>query len=85
MKVRFTAEIIDDEGNVVENRIRETNGIPSPETFDLSTEEGFLRDFDSLEQAILTARNQIGKDITEGVLSVASAKKKRLRSVEKLR
>lgn len=85
MKVRFTAEIIDDEGNVVENRIRETNGIPSPETFDLSTEEGFLRDFDGLEQAILTARNQIGKDITEGVLSVASAKKKRLRSVEKLR
>ena len=83
MKVRFTAEIIDDEGNIVENRIREANGIPSPETFDLSTEEGFLRDFDSLEQAILTARNQIGKDITEGVLSVASAKKKRLRSVEK--
>lgn len=75
MKVRFTAEIIDDEGNVIENRIREANGIPSPETFDLSTEEGFLRDFDSLEHAILTARNQIGKDITEGVLSVASAKK----------
>lgn len=83
MKVRFTAEIIDDEGNVVENRIREANGIPGPETFDLSTEEGFLSDFDSLEQAILTARNQIGKDITEGVLSVASAKKKRMRSVEK--
>ena len=75
MKVRFTAEIIDDAGKVVKNRIREADGIPSLEKFDLSTEEGFLRDFDQLERGILVARNQIGKDITEDFLSAAATKK----------
>ena len=75
MKVRFTAEIIDDAGNVVKNRISEAEGIPCLEKFDLSTEEGFLRDFDRLERAVLAARNQIGKDITEEILSAAAAKK----------
>ena len=75
MKVRITAEIIDDAGKVVKNRIREADGIPSLEKFDLSTEEGFLRDFDQLERGILVARNQIGKDITEDFLSAAATKK----------
>ena len=75
MKVRFTAEIIDDAGKVVKSRMKESNGMPGLEEFDLSTEEGFLRDFDQLERAILAARNQIGKDITEDVLSAAAAKK----------
>ena len=50
----------------------EADGIPSPEKFDLSTEEGFLRDFDQLEQSMPAARNQIGKNITEDVLSAAA-------------
>ena len=49
MKVKFTAEIIDDDGNVVGKRTSEEGGIPSMETFDISTREGFLRDFDLLE------------------------------------
>ena len=32
MKVKFTAEIIDDDGNVVGKRISEEGGIPSMET-----------------------------------------------------
>ena len=38
------------------------------EDFDLSTREGFLRDFDLLEKAVLKARNQIGADITDEIL-----------------
>ncbi len=63
MKVRFTAEMIDDNGNIIGNRVSEAGGIPCPEDFDLSTKEGFLRDFDKLEKAVLKARNEIGKDL----------------------
>ena len=48
MKVKFTAEIIDDNGNVVGKRTSEEEGIPSMEEFALSTRDGFLRDFDLL-------------------------------------
>lgn len=74
MKVKFTAEIIDDDGNIIGTRSSEAGGIPSPEQFDLSTKEGFLRDFDAMEQAILKARNQIDGDIAEEFLGVASKK-----------
>ena len=76
MKVRFTAEIIDDNGNVIGNRTSEAGGIPSLDDFDLSTKEGFLRDFDKLEKAVLKARNQIGKDIVEETLDNTSKKNK---------
>lgn len=74
MKVRFTAEIIDDDGNVVGKRTTEEGGIPSMQEFDLSTKEGFLRDFDALEKSVLKARNQIGEDITEAILDGTSKK-----------
>lgn len=51
MKVSFTAEIIDDNGKAVGKRTSEDGGIPSLKDFDLSTKEGFLRDFDILEKA----------------------------------
>ncbi len=38
------------------------------ETFDISTREGFLRDFDLLEKAVLKARNQIGADAADEIL-----------------
>lgn len=74
MKVKFTAEIIDDNGNVVGKRTSEEEGIPSMEKFDLSTREGFLRDFDLLEKAVLKARNQIGADITDEILDTTLKK-----------
>ncbi|WP_304752167.1 hypothetical protein, partial [Dubosiella newyorkensis] len=43
-------------------------GIPSMETFDISTREGFLRDFDLLEKAVLKARNRIGADAADEIL-----------------
>lgn len=68
MKVKFTAKIIDANGNVVGKRISEEDGIPFMEKFDLSTKEGFLRDFDLLEKAVLKARNQAGEDIIDEIL-----------------
>lgn len=41
MKVKFTAGIIDDNGNVVGKRTSEEACIPSMEEFDLSTRDGF--------------------------------------------
>lgn len=41
MKVRFTAEIIDDNGNMVGKHTSEEDGIPSMEEFDLFTRTGF--------------------------------------------
>lgn len=73
MKIKFTAEIIDDDGNVVGKRTSEEGGIPSMETFDISTREGFLRDFDLLEKAVLKARNRIGADAADEILKGKTA------------
>lgn len=52
------------------------------EEFDLSTKDGFLRDFDSLEKAVLKARNQIGEEITDEILD-NTLKKRRQKNHEK--
>lgn len=52
------------------------------ETFDISTREGFLRDFDLLEKAVLKARNQIGADATDEILK-GMLKKQRIPEPEK--
>lgn len=44
----YYVEIIDDNGNVIGNRVSEAGGTPSVDYFDLSTKKGFLRDFDKL-------------------------------------
>ena len=77
MRVKMTAEIIDDDGRVIGRRTSEAEGIPAAETFDLSTREGFLRDFDALERAVLQARNEIGEEIAEEILEAASKKKRK--------
>ncbi len=74
MKVKFTAEIIDDNGNTIGTRTSEADGIPSLEQFDLSRRDGSLRDLDAMEKAILKARDQIDGDIAEEILTDASKK-----------
>jgi len=71
MKVRFTAEIIDDDGNVLGKCTSEGEGVPSIEELDLSTKEEFSKNFDALEKVILKARNQIGVAITSELLNYA--------------
>ncbi len=74
MKVKYMAEIVDDSGKVIGTRTSEASGIPSMDSFDLSTREGFLRDFDAMEKAILKARTQLDEDVAEEILS-STAKK----------
>ncbi len=76
MKVKYTAEIVDDSGKVIGIRTSEACGIPSQDHFDLSTREGFLRDFDAMEKAILKARTELDEDVAEEILS-STAKKSR--------
>ncbi len=77
MKIRFTAEIIDDDENIIERHTGEEDGIPSLENIDISTKEGFLRDFDIIEKAILNARNKVGEGITDGIYEAVSKKKRK--------
>ncbi len=78
MKIRFTAEIIDDDENIIERHTGEEDGIPSLENIDISTKEGFLRDFDIIEKAILNARNKVGEGITDGIYEAVSKKNERI-------
>ncbi len=76
MKVKYTAEIVDDSGKVIGIRSSEADGIPSLYRFDLSTREGFLRDFDAMEKAILQARTQLDEGVAEEILSCIAKKSK---------
>ncbi len=71
MKVKFTAEIIDDNGNIIGTSTSEADGIPSLEQFELSTRDGSLRNLDAMEKAIFKARDQIDGDIIGGILADA--------------
>ena len=75
VKMEFIARITDSDGQVIEKVVTAADGIPSSDDFDLSTKEGFLSDFDSLEKATLEARNKIAEDIMDGYMEVISQKK----------
>ena len=74
MDLEFVARIIGKDGSVIEKTIRLEDALPDLEDFDLSTKEGFLRDFDEYEKSVLSARNQIAEDITTEYLKEASKK-----------
>ncbi len=74
MKVKFTAEIIDGDGNIIGSRTNKADDIPSLDEFDLSTGNGFLRDFNAMEQEILRVRDQTDGDIAEEIPGNASKK-----------
>lgn len=74
-KVRFTAEIESPDGSVVKKTVEvDSSDIPTMEDFDLSTKEGFLRDFDAFEKAVLKARNQAGEEIASAFLDEVGKK-----------
>jgi len=74
VKLEFIARITDSDGQVIEKVVTAADGIPSSDAFDLSTKDGFLTDFDSLEKATLEARNKIGEEIINGYLELISKK-----------
>ena len=65
MDLEITAKITTKDGTVIEKKVRLADAIPGFDDFDFSTREGFLRDFDTLERAILKARDEVSEGITE--------------------
>ena len=77
--VEYTARITLPNGEVVEKTVSTVGDFPSLEEFDLSTREGFLRDFDGLEKAVLETSRKLNEEISHEFLS-ESSKKNRKRS-----
>lgn len=77
--VEYTARITLPNGEVVEKTVSTIGDFPSPEEFDLSTREGFLRDFDDLEKAVLETSRKLNEEISHEFLG-ESSKKNRKRS-----
>ena len=83
-KIEFTAKITGPDGQVVEKTVSTMGDLPSLEDFDLSTMEGFLSDFDTLEKAIIEARNKIGKEMAAEYLEQVSKKNGLKQSLQEL-
>lgn len=74
MNLEIIARITDDDGNVIEKTVRLDKAIPNTRDFDLSTREGFLRDFDALESGIIQARTQIEGQLAAAFMDDAAKK-----------
>ena len=67
MKIRFKAEIIVEDGNIITKEI-ETE-VPSVTEF--GNREMFYEVFDRFEKPVIEARNQIGQELTEAYFEEA--------------
>lgn len=76
--VEYTAKITLPNGEVIEKTIAKEGEFPSLEEFDLSTREGFLKDFDQLEKVILQTSRNLNSELSKEFLA-ASSKKNRKR------
>ena len=74
VRLEFVAKITMPGGKVIERRVDADDGIPTPDDFDTSSENGFLESFGVLEKLTLEARNKIAVDITEAYLEEVSKK-----------
>lgn len=76
MRLRFTAEMIDDKGERVCQPVEIEAAVPNLEEY--GDKNRFYEIFDRYEKAALEARNQVAREITEDYLNAASALKKGL-------
>lgn len=76
LKVETIVRITKPDGSVIEVSGESGQVVPTPEDFDLETREGFLRDFDSLEKGIITARKEAEGKLAAEFLADASKKNK---------
>ena len=74
LKVETIVRITKPDGSVIEVSGESDPIIPAPEDFDLETKAGFLRDFDSLENGIITARKEAEGKLAAEFLADASKK-----------
>ena len=74
MRLRFTAEMTDDNGERVSMPVEIETAVPNPEEY--GDKSRFYEIFDRYEKAAPEARNQAAEEITESYLNAATALKK---------
>ena len=70
MKVRFVAEILDDNGNAVKAPVTVETNVPDVSEFKNPAE--FYHVFDRFEKPVIEARNQIASEIARDYLDEAA-------------
>lgn len=75
LDIEIVARIKGADGTFVEKTVRLDKVLPCLEDFDLNTKEGFLRDFDVLEKAVIQARDEMAEGLAEGYVAGAAKKK----------
>ena len=73
--VEYTAKITLPNGEVIEKTVSTAGAFPSLEDFDLSTREGFLKDFDLLEKTVLETSRKLNGELSREYLDASSKKK----------
>lgn len=71
--VEVTARVMGEAGEWIERTVRINSGV-SVGTFDVSSRTGYLASFDTLEQAMIHARNQATREATEQFLQEVGKK-----------
>ena len=70
MKVRFIAEIVDDNGKSIKAPVTIETDVPDVSEFSNPSE--FYKVFDRFEKPVIEARNQIASEITKDYLEEAA-------------
>lgn len=70
MKVRFVAEILDEDGNPIKVPVKVETDVPDVSEFTSPRE--FYKVFDRFEQPVIEARNQIASEIARDYLDEAA-------------
>jgi len=70
MKVRFTAEIVDDDGKVRKAPVSAEADVPEITEFTSPSE--FYKVFDRFERPVIEARNQVAAEVTKDYLEEAA-------------
>jgi len=70
MKVRFTAEIVDDDGEVRKAPVSAEADVPEIREFSSPSE--FYKVFDRFERPVIEARNQVAAEVAKDYLEEAA-------------
>ena len=80
-RLEFVARITTEDGEVIERKVS-ADGVLSPSEVDHGSLDSFLDSFGSFEQSAMSARNQIGKEITQAWFDDQAKKRARTRGVK---
>lgn len=75
-KIKVTVSYTTPEGKVIEKTNEFEQRLPMEE-FDFATKEGFLRDFDKVERAVIRARDEMSEQLIEAIMEEINSKKTR--------